>query len=69
MRHRAGRDLIVPAMKVTDEAHDLRLTREGAGETQRKMRSLGAGRGEPHALGAGDQALHELCPAHFGLVR
>ena len=37
-------DLIVPAVKVADEAHDLRLAGEGAREAQRKMRGLGAGR-------------------------
>ena len=69
VRHRAGRDLVVPAVKVADEAHHLRLAGEGAREAQREMRGLGARRREAHALGARDQALDQLRPAHLELVR
>src|SRR4029077_17974165 len=37
----------------------------GTREAQRQMRGLGAGRGEAHPLGAADQSLDELSPAHL----
>ena len=69
MRHRTGGHLIVPAVEMADEAHHLRLGRVGARKAQREMRRLRARRREAHALGARDQPLHQLGPAHLELVR
>ena len=66
---RAGRDPVVPAVEVADEADHLRLAGEGAGEPERQMRGLRAGGREAHALGAGDQAIDQLGPPHLQLVR
>jgi hypothetical protein len=68
MRHRPRHDLVVPAVEVADEAQHLGLAGVRAREPQRELRSLRAGGGEAHALGAGHQPMHQLGPAHFQLV-
>jgi len=55
--------------KEIESQRDEVSTGEGARKPQRQVRGLGAGRGEAHAPGARDQALHELGPAHLGFVR
>ena len=68
VRGGAGRDVVVPAMEVADEAHDLVLAGMGARQADRHVRGLGARRGEAHLLGRRDQLAHQLGPAHFQLV-
>src|SRR3954464_13173703 len=69
MRHRTGRDGVVPAVKVPDKPDHLLLARVGAREAQREMRGFGTRRGEAHPFGAWDEPLHELRPAHLQLMR
>src|ERR1051326_2146395 len=55
-------------MEVPGEADDFFATRECARVPHGKHGGLGAAHGEPHPLGAGNQALNLLGPGNFHLV-
>src|SRR6185503_15792639 len=68
-RHAARRDLVVPAVEMADEPHDLRLARICARQPQREVRCLGSRGREAHAIGRWDKPLHKRGPLHFELMR
>ena len=56
-------------MEVSDEADHLRFARVGTGEAECEVRGFRAGGREAHTFGAGNEALHKLCPAHLEFMR
>ena len=68
VRDVAGGHVVMPAVEVALETHDLVLAGVGAGEAERHVRRLGAGGGEAHALRARHHFAHDLRPAHLALV-
>src|SRR4051795_7863419 len=69
MRHSSGCDRIMPAVEMADEADHLGFAGVCACQAQREVRGFGARRCEAHPLGAGNEALHKLRPAHFEFMR
>ena len=58
----SGRGVVVPAMEVSDQSHDLGSTGDRPRQPQRQLRRFGPRVGEPHAFRAGYQALDPLRP-------
>ena len=68
VRHVAGGHVIVPAVEVALEAHDLVLAGMRAGEAERHVGRLGAGGGEADPFRARHELAHDLRPAYLALV-
>ena len=62
-------DVVVPAVEVLAELHQLLPAREAARQAERQQRRFGPRGGEPHPLGAGDQVLHQPGPLDLQLGR
>ena len=64
----AERRMVVPAVEVGLEAHDLALPGRRAGEAHREERRFGPRGREAHAFGGGDQFLYQTRPFDLQLV-
>ena len=63
----SGRGVVVPAVEVSDQSHDLGSTGDRPRQPQRQLRRFGPRVGEPHAFRAGYQALDPLRPFYLEL--
>ena len=64
----AERGVVLPAVEVALEAHQLLLSGAGAREAKRHQVGFGAGGVEPHPFGARHELLHQRAPAHLQVV-